>query len=111
MTVVAVRADDKFAALDRFLVETGFFDVVDKQRAETGKPQAESSSMIKPTFMFMYAKHDHTTDTDPALVEYLLHRPLDRGYSNLCLVGAQSAYGNFLYNRDVVIVAQHIGIA
>ena len=111
MTVVAVRADDKFAALDRVLAETGFFEVVEKRRAETGKSPVEFSIIIKPNFMFMYAKDDHTTYTDPALVEYLIQRLLERGYSNLCIVEAQSAYGNFLYNRDVVTVAQHIGYA
>jgi Domain of unknown function (DUF362) len=108
-TVAAIYAEDQFRALDRVLADTGFFDIVERRRAETGKNQAEFSIIIKPNFMFMYAKDDHTTYTDPQLVEHLIHQLSARGYSNLCIVEAQSAYSNFLYNRDVVTVAQHIG--
>jgi uncharacterized protein (DUF362 family) len=109
LTVAAIRADDKINALDRVLSDTGFFEVVEKRRAETGKTLADFSIIIKPNFMFMYAKSDHTTYTDPQLVEHLIRQLQARGYTSICIAEAQSAYGNFLNHREVDTVARHIG--
>jgi hypothetical protein len=50
-TVAAVRAGDKITALDRVLSDTGFFEVVEKRRAETGKTPADFSIIIKPNWL------------------------------------------------------------
>ena len=65
--------------------------------------------VIKPNFMFMHSRHDISTYTDPELVEALVARIDDQGFTNITLVEAQSTYGNYYKNRDVLSVARYVG--
>ena len=60
-------------------------------------------------FMFAYSKEDRTTFTDPELVEHLINRIHEQGFSNITIAEAQSAYGNYYRNRSVEDVAMHVG--
>jgi uncharacterized protein (DUF362 family) len=107
--VAAFMGDDKFDLLDRVLAETKFFDILEKRFQETGKSRDAFSVVIKPNFMFMHSRKDISTYTDPALVEGLIDRIAARGFSSIAIVEAQSTYGNYYENREVVKVAKYVG--
>lgn len=108
-TVVAVKDDDKFRALDMVVEEAGFFEVIERRWKETGKTKEAFSVVIKPNFMFMHSKKDISTYTDPALVEALIDKIAAKGFTNITIVEAQSTLGNYYKNREVVKVAEYIG--
>ena len=109
-TVVAsIRNEDKFAALDSVLKETEFMKLVEEKRRPLGKSKQEFSIVIKPNFMFAYNKADRTTFTDPELVGHLVKRLRDEGFENICVVEAQSTYGEYFTNRRVREVAEYLG--
>ncbi len=116
-TVVVSRGENKLACLDEVLAKTGFFGIVEQARQQTAertpthtpKPREEFNVVIKPNLMFMHAKEDTSTYTDPALVEALVDRIAAEGYRRIFVVEAQSTYGNYYANRDVLSVADHVG--
>lgn len=108
-TVVAFKGDDKFALLDQVLQATKFFDILDDHFQKSGKSKQDFKVVIKPNFMFMHSRRDISTYTDPALVEALVDKIAARGYPNITLVEAQSTYGNYYENREVLKVAQYVG--
>jgi len=111
--VASFKGEDKFDLLDRVLAETEFFEILEKRFEEVhegnGKSREEFSVVIKPNFMFAHSGRDITTYTDPALVEGLIDRIAEKGFSNICVVEAQSTIGNYYDNRDVLSVALHVG--
>jgi uncharacterized protein (DUF362 family) len=107
--VASVRDPDKLRALDQVIDATGFWEALERRRAAAGKPAAELLIAVKPNFMFMYSPEDRSTFTDPTLVEHLIDRMRERGYGNIALVEAQSAYGNFFHGREVPQVAAVVG--
>jgi uncharacterized protein (DUF362 family) len=108
-TVVALKGDDKFDLLNRVLNDSGFDEVLEERFKESGKSKEDFSVVIKPNFMYMHSKKDHSTFTDPVLVEALVDRIYDKGYRNISLVEAQSTLGNYYKNREVLKVARYIG--
>lgn len=108
-TVAAIRGNDKFDCLDQVLAQTNFFDVLEKRIAASGKARDAFSVVIKPNFMFMHSKSDTSSYTDPALVEGLVDRIAAKGFTRITLVEAQSTYGNYYLNREVVKVAEYVG--
>jgi uncharacterized protein (DUF362 family) len=108
-TVVVRRGEDKFALLDQVVTESGFWQVLERRFAGSGKSKPDFRVVIKPNFMFMHAKRDISSYTDPTLVEALVDRIVARGFTNVTLVEAQSTYGNYYKNREVLKVAEYIG--
>lgn len=108
-TVVAIKGEDKLALLNGVLEDSGFFEVLERRFKETGKAREDFSVVIKPNFMFMHAKKDISTYTDPELVEALIDKIVEMGFPNIALVESQSTYGNYYRNREVLKVATHIG--
>lgn len=109
-TVAAFKGDEKLVLLDQVLEATQFFDLLKKRFQESGKSNKKDFKVvIKPNFMFMHSRHDISTYTDPELVEGLVARIYDRGFTNITLVEAQSTYGNYYKNRDVLSVARYVG--
>jgi len=108
-TVVAIKGEDKLAVLSRALEESGFFEALERRFKETGETRENFSVVIKPNFMFMHAKKDVSTYTDPELVEALIDKIVERGFPNIALVESQSTYGNYYRNREVLKVATYIG--
>ena len=108
-TVAVFKGDDKFGLLDKVLETTRFFEILEKRFQETGKSRKDFSVVVKPNFMFMHSKKDVSTYTDPELVEAFIDRIAGRGFSNISIVEAQSTFGNYYKNREVVKVAQYIG--
>ena len=108
-TVASIRDEDKFAALDRVLAETGFDGILEARRKDSGKAREDFSIVIKPSFMFAYDKRDHSTYTDPELVHHLVKRLRELGFRKLSVVEAQSTYGEYFDKRSVREVADYLG--
>jgi len=108
-TVAVMKGDDKFHLLDKVMEQTRFFDILDHRFKETGKTREDFSVVIKPNFMFLHHKKDISTYTDPELVEALVNRIADTGFPNITIVEAQSTYGNYYKNWEVLKVAEYIG--
>lgn len=109
--VASVRHDDKLQALDRALADGLFWQTLEDTRVLTGKAKDAFSIVIKPNFMFAYNKRDHSTFTDPALVEALVRALRDKGYEKITIAEAHSTYGQYFGNRGVVDVAKYLGYA
>lgn len=109
MDVYITKNEDKFAALDDVLERAKFFELLDRKFAASGKSKADYLIIIKPNLMFMYSEIDRSTFTDPALIEHLVDRIAEKGFSNIKVVEAQSAYGNYFEGRDVPNVARVAG--
>jgi uncharacterized protein (DUF362 family) len=107
--VVVLTGEDKFDLLDRVLAESGFFETLEKRFQEVGKTREAFSVVVKPNFMFMHAKKDISGYTDPELVEALIDKIVDRGFTKVSVVESQSTYGNYYHNREVANVAKYIG--
>ena len=107
--MAAISGEDKLECLQRVLDETHFDEVLERRRLASGKSREAFDVVIKPNFMFMHAREDRSTYTDPALVHALVDRIVALGYRRIFLVEAQSTYGNYYANRDVVTVAEHVG--
>ncbi|MFA6149577.1 MAG: DUF362 domain-containing protein, partial [bacterium] len=108
-TVASIRDEDKFAALDRVLGETGFDGILETRLKDSGKAREDFSIVIKPNFMFAYDKRDRSTYTDPGLVHHLVKRLRDLGFGNLSVVEAQSTYGEYFDKRSVREMAAYLG--
>lgn len=109
--VASIRGEDKLECLDRVLSETGFFELLEGAFRASGKARDGFSVVVKPNFMFMHSRKDPSTYTDPALVEGLIDRIAAKGFSRIAVVEAQSTYGNYYRNREVLKVAEYVGYA
>lgn len=109
--VVSVSGDDKRALLDDALARADLAGALERRRDALGRTRDALAVVIKPNFMFMYSERDRSTFTDPELVEHLVDWLRARGYTNLAIVEAQSAYGNFFLDRGVRHVAEVVGYA
>lgn len=111
-TVACIKnRHDKIAALNAVLDITGFKSIVANRWNESGKPKDQFSIVIKPNFMFAYNVCDHSTYTDPKLVEHLMRILRNEGYENIAVVEAQSTYGEFFDKRSVREVAKYLGFS
>jgi uncharacterized protein (DUF362 family) len=107
--VVAVKHDDKFAAMEQVLAQTGFFDVLERHWQDSGKAREDFLVAVKPNISMGYSREDPSTIVDTELVEYLIDQIVERGFSNVAVVESQNVYGNWFRNRDVVTVARYFG--
>lgn len=109
--VAAIRNPDKLAALHAALADAGLMAALDEKCQATGKARADLRVVIKPNFMFTYDRLDHTTYTDPELVEALIRSLQEEGFRSIQVVEAHSTYGEYFENRDVRSVAAYVGYA
>ena len=109
--VASVRHDDKLQALTKALEDGLFWQTLEDTRVLSGKTKDRFSIVIKPNFMFAYNKRDHSTYTDPELVEALVRALRDKGYERIAVVEAHSTYGQYFGNRGVLDVAEYLGYA
>jgi uncharacterized protein (DUF362 family) len=107
--IVRRGGDDKFKLLDDAIDAGKFFDRLEAAFVAGKKDREAFAIVVKPNFMFMYSKADHSTYTDPELVEHLIDRIFARGFRNIAVVEAQSCYGNEFSNREVGAVARWVG--
>ena len=107
--VAVVKDQDKFKALDQVLEETGFRERLEEAWNSSKKSKQDYRIALKPNFMFAYNKHDHSTYTDPQLVEHLVGVLRDQGFESIKVVEAQSTYGEYFTRRSVKEVAGYLG--
>ncbi|MCP4688739.1 MAG: DUF362 domain-containing protein [Desulfobacterales bacterium] len=107
---VEMEKHDKRNLLQRVIQKTRFTTALQKRARELNKPPSDLKIVIKPNFMFLYNKNDHTTYTDPALVKSLIDHIHREGFTNISVVEAHSTYGEYFRNRGVVDVANYIGL-
>ncbi len=107
VAVAETTGEDKFALLDEVLEKADFWQILDTAcRAAKSKP-AEFSIFIKPDFEFYDA--GTATGTNPALVEHLIDRLCEHGYSRIALGDAVGSADAWLDNRDPLILAELVG--
>ncbi len=115
METVVVRTteknddSDRFAVLEQVLEEAGFWNKLEERFVESGKTKHDFLIAVKPNLMMFYSKEDMSVITEPALVEHLITKIADKGYTNIALVESQNVFGNWFENRDVENVACHAG--
>ncbi len=118
METVVVRTtqkdndSDRFALLEQVIEEAGFWDILEKQFIKSGKTKKDFLITVKPNLMMFYSKKDDNPPsviTDPVLVEHLINRIAEKGFSNIALVESQNTFGNWFENRDVKNVAKQAG--
>jgi uncharacterized protein (DUF362 family) len=111
--VAAIKNVDQFAALDRVIEATGFFDVLERAFQKTAQEKQKTretfSIAIKASFSFMYSLKDPSSYTDPALVKHLIDKIWDKGFRNITVVEARSTYATFFTNREVKTLARYAG--
>ncbi len=100
---------DRFEVLSETLEEAGFWGVLDEKWQASGKSKDEFSIVIKPNIMMFYSKKDMSVITEPAMVEYLIDRINEEGFTNITVIESQNVYGNWFRNRDVLSVARAAG--
>ena len=108
-TVVVEKGDNKFELLNNVLDKLNFDTILNDCFVKSGKSKQDFSVVVKPNFMFCHNKKDISTYTDPELVEALINRIFKKGFSKITIVEAQSTYGNYYGNRDVLTVAKYLG--
>jgi uncharacterized protein (DUF362 family) len=115
MDTVVVRTtqkdddSDRFALLEQVIEEAGFWDILEKQYAKSGKTKKDYLIAVKPNIMMFYSKDDMSVITEPALVEHLIDKIAEKGYSNIAVVESQNVFGNWFDKRDVENVADVAG--
>lgn len=109
--VVVIKDDDKFKAFDQVIEQTNFLSVLDSQWQSSGKHKVDFLIAIKPNLMMAYTtpENDPSTITDPELVEFLIDKIVDAGYTRIAVVESQNVFGNWFENRDVLSVAKYVG--
>jgi uncharacterized protein (DUF362 family) len=107
--VVVVHGNEKLAAFDSVLAQTGFDEVLRARASELNVSLEQMRIAIKPNFMFMYSLNDRSTFTDTELVLALVDRLRGLGCRNISIVEARSTYGMYFEDRTVRNVAEYIG--
>ena len=107
---VALENEDKRQLLHQVVQATTFIQSLYERAKKLGKQPKDMKVVIKPNFMFLYGKYDHTTYTDPVLIKELIDIIYDEGFTDITVVEAQSTYGNYFENRGVLNVAKYIGL-
>ncbi len=117
METVVVRTtqkdddSDRFALLEQVIEEAGFWDALEKQYMKSGTTKKDFLIAVKPNLMMFYSKKDMSIITDPGLVEHLIKKISEKGYSNIALVESQNVFGNWFDKREVENVAKVAGYA
>jgi hypothetical protein len=86
---------DRFAVLEQTIQEAGFWDRLEECFIKSDKTKKDFLVAIKPSFMLFYSKNDMNVITEPALVEHLINKIVEKGYTNIALVESQNVYGNW----------------
>ena len=97
----------KFDLLDAALEEVRFSALIEEVRSVTGKGKDSFRILIKPNLAMFFK--DVVIITDPELVEYLVDKLHDLGYTNVVLGEARNAFGKWLQNREIPYIARAAG--
>lgn len=107
--VVVSESDDKYEALDEVLTRSQFFEQLKRTSLTNKKAKGDVLIAIKPNMMMAYQKtHPHTA-TDTQLVEHLIQRIREEGYSQIAVVESQNILTDWFPRRTVSYVADACG--
>lgn len=104
-----VDDSDRFKLLEQVIEEAGFWNILEESLSGSGKTNDDFLIAIKPNIMMFYSKKDMSVITEPALVEHLINKIVERGFTNIAVVESRNVYGNWFRNRRVENVAIHAG--
>jgi uncharacterized protein (DUF362 family) len=108
--VGVIRGQDKFSSFASLMEITGFDQVLLETWEESGKEKKDFKVIIKPNMMVFVNQPDtKVLVTDKDLVESLIDRILDLGFSDIIVCEAQNDVGRMLHNHNVFFVAEKIG--
>lgn len=107
--VAIARNKDKFELLEQVAVQSGFWENIDAAWQKTGKPKEQFLIAIKPNLMIFMNPQVPEVATEPALVEHLIMRLRERGFTNIKVVESQNTMNNWVKNRSVANVARVAG--
>ena len=107
--IASVKDDDKLRALQEVMEYSNFFDNLDESFKKSGKDKDKFKVVIKPNFMVFLTKKDPSNFTDPQMVDFLVEKLLENGFSDIYVVESQNVLGQWYENRDVATVASACG--
>jgi uncharacterized protein (DUF362 family) len=107
VVIESAKDRSKFDLLDAALKEVEFPELIEDVRRDARKPKDDFVVLIKPNLAMFFK--DVVTITDPELVEYLVDRLHDLGYSKVILGEAQNAFFKWLENREIPEIAKRAG--
>lgn len=98
---------DKLALLADALHQSGFWEFIDDTLRQAGVGPEDFNILITPDFACFDPAT--STGTDPALVEGLIDLLGERGYGTIAVGASPDSSGQWLENRDVVVLADMVG--
>ena len=107
--VYIVRRKNKRRCLDEAIQSSGFISHLNDKWQESGKPKDNFMIAIKPNFMCTAFEIDISVYTDVELVEHLIDRIRDQGYSKIKVVESEMVWSIFYNDRTVKRVAEMLG--
>ena len=108
--VYLVSAEDKLAALDGAIERSGLLDNVEKVFQASGKARDGFLIAIKPNIMTASVRQDPSpVYTDPDLVEHLIGRLRQAGFTSVAVVESPNVYDYSYRERTVANVAAFVG--
>jgi uncharacterized protein (DUF362 family) len=107
--VYIVRRKNKRRCLDEAIQSSGFISHLNDKWQGSGKPKDDFMIVIKPNFMCTAFEIDISVYTDVELVEHLIDRIRDQGYSKVKVVESQMVWSIFYNDRTVKRVAEMLG--
>lgn len=107
VVVESGRNRSKLNLLDAALEKAQFVNLLEKVRRKSQKSKTEFLIVIKPNLAMFFK--EKVTVTDPELVEHLVDRLHDIGYTNVVLGEAQNTFFKWLHNREIPNIAREIG--
>ena len=108
--IVVIEHDDtasKFELLDEALRKTRFDEQIESVFRRAGKSKGDFLVVIKPNLAMFFK--EPVTVTDPELVEHLIDRLHDLGYTQVVIGEAQNTFDKWLENREIPNIAKAIG--
>ncbi len=105
--VIISEVSNPRQALQSALERSSFWEKLEESLKKSEVPKEEFVVFIKPDMEFYAA--NTATGTDPALVEYLVDRLAEKGYTNVLIGEALQVADMWLENRDVMVLADLVG--
>jgi uncharacterized protein (DUF362 family) len=108
--VHVITGSEKLDTLDRAIAASGFLEYVESVRQRADKAPADFRIAIKPNIMTASVHEEESpVYTDPALVEHLIGRLRDHGYTAVAVVESHNVYDYSYEGRSVARVAEMVG--
>ena len=109
-SVIIEEGFEKLELLDRAIERSQFLENVEAVFRASNKPREQFLIAIKPNLMTAsIPENPSPVYTNPDLVEHLIGRLLDRGFTDIALVEARNVYDYSYQGRSVQAVAEMVG--